>query len=568
MRKGTIRAVILCALLAAFLPACGKAGEGATVEGERFYTLELAAPSVDLYTWQRVVLPAPTAAAPDGSDVTDRVRVAVKYEDGSVYVPERLYAPGSEFRAGRAGRYTAEYALYHENGGVAARKTAVITASDEGDPESGIEADGLIGEAAYSEGFRTGLNGNMTVKYRFSQKGVYLGVDVKDGNLIYNRYVAGRFTQSDGFEVYLNLGGGADDVLNGRCYRIQVNVAGDVWVGQAKSGRVGFELNERLQPPRGINYHGTRTEVGGGIYDHTYLDTDEGYTCELYLPYLMLDIDPATLPDTVGIAFSHRDVASSRAEEIQMGAPFNAYYSDVQLPAGVDQVIHTNGSNYVLTSYDAYSVTALYRKLYVKGTERTGICEPQTAPMLKIDGAADEAAWAGAADVAGGLPAGIAAKALLREEGLYVRVDADDATVTTGPYEDIAAGDCVQINIAAGETLGQTELRQGYGIAAKCVEINPAGRVNLKYLNKGGSVFWGGFDYKAKAAERAGGYGVTLFIPAYELGITPDAATTPKLCIGVVDNGGGAPSSAADYAYSCDRANPAAYIAAGRQVGR
>lgn len=519
------------------------------VAGEKGYTLTLSETEIAGFTDTETYLPVPTAKDGTGADVTDRVKVEVLYADGREQSPAHRYSLYNAFVANESGNYIAAYSVENEEGKVMARATASVSISDTPIADAGIEIDGVADDAAYSlmPSYSTGVNGNLTFKYHFTDDGMYIAADVKDAQLIYSDYVVSHFTQSDGFEIYLNLSEEEGDLLNEDCFKIQVNVNGLVRVYGASEGRVLYEINERIVPDFKLQVHGTKTEVSDEEA-LSYYDLDNGYTFEGYFSYAQLGIE--SIPDAIGVAFTHRDVSSANASLINDGAQANQFFRDVDLPDNVTQIILDNGKTYEWETYDTYAITALYNTLYLRG-EHKGVAAPQAEYAVTVDGAADEGAWTNAdAFTLGEDKASV--KAFTDESGLYAFVEVNDGAVASGKNGSIYGGDCVQLRIASGETLRSDALPKGMQKGDRIVTIAPDGRAEKSYLNPASLLFVGGFDVAYAVSETDAGYAVEIFVPAYALGV---AAGDPiGICVGLIDSDGETNTTISDFIYAsaCD----------------
>lgn len=520
-----------------------------TIEGEKAYTLTLSETEIAGFTDTETYLPVPTAKDGTGADVTDRVKVEVLYADGRVQSPAHRYSLYNAFVANESGNYIAAYSVENEEGKVMARATASVSIKDIPITDAGIEIDGVADDAAYSlmPAYSTGVNGNLTFKYHFAEEGMYIVADVKDTQLIYSDYVVSRFTQSDGFEIYMNLSGEDGDLLNESCFKIQVNVNGLVRIYGASEGKVIYELNERIAPEYKLQVHGTKTKVSCES-DLSYYDKDTGYTFEAYFSYAQLGIE--SVPDAIGIAFTHRDVSSANPSLINDGAQANQLFCDVDLPDNVTQIILDNGKTYDLETYETYAITALYNTLYLRG-EHKGIAAPQGAYSVFVDGNADESAWENAEMLSLG-DGNASIKAFTDESGLYVFVAVNDSAIAAGNNGSIYGGDCVQLRIAAGETLLSDTLPKGMQKGDRIVTVAPDGRVEKSYLNPASLLFVGGFDAAYAVLETDSGYAVEFFIPAYSLGVAEGEPV--GLCVGVIDSNGESNTTVSDFVYTsaCD----------------
>lgn len=548
--KWCIAGVVLA--LVFFAAACANSAPppaSEIVAGEKGYTLTLSETEIAGFTDTETYLPVPTAKDGTGADVTDRVKVEVLYADGREQSPAHRYSLYNAFVANESGNYIAAYSVENEEGKVMARATASVSISDTPIADAGIEIDGVADDAAYSlmPSYSTGVNGNLTFKYHFTDDGMYIAADVKDAQLIYSDYVVSRFTQSDGFEIYLNLSEEEGDLLNEDCFKIQVNVNGLVRVYGASEGRVLYEINERIVPDFKLQVHGTKTEVSDEEA-LSYYDLDNGYTFEGYFSYAQLGIE--SIPDAIGVAFTHRDVSSANASLINDGAQANQLFRDVDLPDNVTQIILDNGKTYEWETYDTYAITALYNTLYLRG-EHKGVAAPQAEYAVTVDGAADEGAWTNAdAFTLGEDKASV--KAFTDESGLYAFVEVNDGAVASGKNGSIYGGDCVQLRIASGETLRSDALPKGMQKGDRIVTIAPDGRAEKSYLNPASLLFVGGFDVAYAVSATDTGYAVEFFIPAYSLGVAEGESI--GICVGVIDSDGETNTTISDFIYAsaCD----------------
>lgn len=465
------------------------------VGGEKSSTIKLSTETMTVNVGQTVYLPTAVAVDGDGKDITNRVMVEVLSPDGTQYIPEVSYFPMS-FSTVESGNYVARYTIYGDNSTVVTRKYAVITSRINTVAE-GFVIDGVLNELQYSEmpSYISGLNSNVVVQSYFDDNGVYLGVDVKDSNLIYNDYVVGRFTQTDGFALYMDFANGSSVLLNDLCYKLEVNVNGDVWISKAKQSKVGFELQESLQPQYRLQLHGTKTVVDSSDLK-PYRDEDEGYTFEVYLPYSVLGV--SAKPQQVGFALSHRDVSSMYSDEIQDGSQYNMCYNEVQLPKNMTQEVFDNGNNYTLQWYDAYSLTALYNTLYVEGNK--GIATTQVEPVATIDGQATDEIYNNATEVSIGKAT---VKAVSDSSGVYIF-----ATTTSGN---------LTVAVASNEQHGSTQLGNDYKQDGKRIEFVDGG-LYISSLSKSANKFVMGIDRQIAVRQSDGTVYIEIFIPHYEIG--------------------------------------------------
>lgn len=502
MRKSIVAVILtLLLLLGGCVPVLpDEPSEPDVIAGQPAVNLQLSVETLDVSVGQNVYLPVPSATDGQGTDITRQVRMYVNAPDGSEYIPETRYMYPVMFCAAQSGRYVAVYTVYDGEMNVLTRKYAVIN-SRENAVADGFRIDGVLNEQQYSQmpDYVAGLNSAVTVRTYFDDNGMYAGVDVKDDNLIYNDYVVGRFTQSDGFELYLNFASEDSVLLNERCFRLQVNVNGDVWISKAKQSKVGFELQESIQPQYRLQLHGTKTAVGAEDLK-TYRDDDVGYTFEIYLPYAVLGVDGK--PDKIGFALSHRDVSSVNSDEIQDGSENNRCYDEVRLPENFTQTVFDNGNNYTLQWYDAYSLAALYNILYVTG-EHKGIATVQQQSGIVADGYDSDEVYGDATVVYAGQAV---VKAVGSEKGIYLF-----ATF---------ASDELMIAIATDKQHLTDSLGNGYD--SEGIRITFAGGALLTgSLTPSGLQFVFGCDRLTAVRYGAGVKYIEMFIPAYETGDGP-----------------------------------------------
>lgn len=491
------------------------------VGGEKSATLKLSAETMTVNVGQTVYLPTAVAEDGQGNDVTSRVMVEVLSPDGTQYIPEIPYFPMT-FSAVESGNYVARYTIYGDNSSVVTRKYAVIT-SRENTVAEGFVIDGVLNETQYSEmpSYIGGLNSNVVVESYFDDNGVYLGVNVKDSNLIYNDYVAGRFTQTDGFALYMDFANGSSVLLNNLCYKLEVNVNGGVWISKAKQSKVGFELQESLQPQYRLQLHGTKTAVDSSDLK-PYRDEDEGYTFEVYLPYSVLGV--TAKPQQVGFALSHRDVSSMYSDEIKDGSQYNMCYDEVQLPKDMTQEVFDNGNNYTLQWYDAYSLTALYNTLYVEGNK--GIATTQVEPQTTVDGQATDEIYNNATEVSAGQAT---VKAVSDSNGVYIFATTNSDSLT--------------VAIASTAQHSSTQLGNDYKQDGKRIEL-VGGSVYISALSQSANKFVMGMDRQIALRQSDGTVYIEMFIPHYEIG-----QGSWFVCVGDGD------------VFSCNIDNPSLYTA-------
>ena len=343
MRK-FISALAFVMLFAVMLTACSKS-DVKEVE------LDTSAREMELVLGERITLPQPI----DG----DAVNLEILYQDGSVYVPSHRYSLSADFTAHFEGKYYAIYTLTAENGETA--KT-VLTLNVKGEAlGEGISIDGVLDEAVYSAGYRTGVDGNMLFKYHFAENGILIGVKVSDTQLVYNDYLVSRFSQSDGFEVCFNFSGETGDRLNASCRKIRFGMNGEVYVYEPTEAKSYYELNEAKTAllMQAVRIHGTKSAVGSD--DITEIDTDTGYVVEAFLSYKMLGVEAPS--GDIGVAFTHRDITAVSAALAMQNGGGNRYFCSVELPEGVQTVLFDNGESYTYSSYDVLAFTEKYIRL-------------------------------------------------------------------------------------------------------------------------------------------------------------------------------------------------------------
>lgn len=561
--KKIVCVLLLCAF-ALGIAACAPEEEGpelSVVGGETPAVLELSAEEVNAVCGERIDLPVPVLRLGDGTETAEGVEVELLRSDGSVHVPAYAYADLPTFRPAAADTYYAVYTA--EVGDAELTRTARIYASDPAAPE--IEVDGVLNDAAYSafRTYKTGIDGNLSVRLARGEEGLSVGVEVSDTNLIYNTYVSKKFLQSDGFEICLDLSGSFGMLLNTSCFKIQANVNGVLWVSRASSGKVLYELDERLtaSAPSAMRFIGTCTDVAGDEVK-THTDTDVGYTLEIYLPYSLLGTDAA---DVIGITCAHRDVSSVEAGVYEVGAAGNEYFSETELPENFSE-ISKGDTSFAFDQVESTSFPALYNKCYLTGD--AGVGKGTADCEITVDGAADEGAWASAqtasvqAVSAENGTATAAFQFFATEEGLYLFASVTDGTVSSaggGVYAD----DCVQFNITASDELSASSLPGDFFTKSRSLTVSASGQVRMTYLNKEGYLFAGGFDCTSALVRTQGGYAVEAFIPAYEIGL--DSAALCGVCCGLI-NCDGAATAASDMAYSCDRQAPNTYAIVLKEV--
>lgn len=548
---------LLLSVLAIFaFTACGggTAVTPDTLKGEDALELELSAYEVATVCGRKTDLPVPML----GGEETENVKVRIVTTDGKVFVPDYDYASLPAFRPNEAGTYYAVYtAVVNEK---TQSKTARINVSEA--PDAGeIKVDGVLDDAKYAEipAYKTGINGNMTVRLAFGETGFYLGVDVKDDNLIYNTYVSKKFLQSDGFEVCLDFAGKSDPMLNDKCVKFQANVGGVVWISRASGGRMLYELDERLvnYSTFVMRYNGTRTDVASDDFK-TYTDTDTGYVFEAYMPYELLGF--TDIADTIGITCNHRDISSNVANEYRVGGSGNMYFTEAKLP---DNFAEKNNQN---TSYEfehltGASMTALYNKCYLTGNK--GIAVSRNACEITVDGDDAEEKWNTAATSveltatsAEGGTAAMEAKAFATEAGLYVFAKVADANVSSLAASDTFANDGVRILVASADDIGKSTLPAGLDTLSRSIVISATGQTRISLLGGDEYEFLGGMDIVKAVKRTATGYNVEIFVPAYEIGLNDSDFI--GLCFGLV-NCDGTATAASDAVYSGTRTAPNAY---------
>ncbi|MGN1077648.1 MAG: hypothetical protein ACI4ST_03955 [Candidatus Gallimonas sp.] len=544
---------ILSGLLLLFfvfgITACGTditVREPEIQEGERPVSLILDSDEVNAYCGERISLPVPSFSS--GSTQVD---VEIMTADGSIYIPKHRYDDMPYFRAYEPGAFYAIYSAEAQGKSFSAIAKIYVGERTE---SSGVVIDGVLNDAAYGEipTYVTGINGNMSLKMAFVEDGICIGAEVLDDNLIYNTYVSKKFSQSDGIEICLDLGGKFENKLNSRCLKIQMNVNDVMWISRASSGLALYELDERLvtYSEYKIQYHGTRTDVASDNYK-TYTDRDIGYSVEVFLSYDLLGF--RDLPDVIGVTCAQRDISSNVTAEYQVGASGNRYFSETYIPDGLVEISQP-GSSFEFDQFTSTSFTVLYNKCYLTGNK--GIGQNRTGIAIAADGVKEEAIWENAPSktVISGSATAIF-RYLVRQEGLYVFAEVFDDTLSENVSADIYANDCIQIAIADGSVLSSGELPVGI-VKSRVLTLSATGQTDMAYLNRGDAVFGGGFDCVKAVRKTDGGYCAEAFIPAYEIGM--DFYDVCGLCFGFLNNEDSV-SAFEDMVFSCERTSPNGY---------
>ncbi len=357
---------VLAAILAAVLVLTGcRTSDG---------TLTIPMLEEDVFVGKTITLPAAVAKDATGGDISDTVCVEVLFQDGSVYVPEHRYSLSSTFTAHTAGKYFAVYTVHTAEGGIAAKETLEFDVA-KAEIDAGIKIDGVLDEDLYSEGYRTGVDGNLLFKYHFANNGLLVGVEVTDTQIVYNDYLVSRLTQSDGFSLYFNFSGEESDRLNASCRKLLVSLHGEVYIYVPSEAKSFYELHEGKSAllEHALRIHGTKSAVGeDSVTDD---DVDTGYIFEAFLPYEMLGIEVPG--ECIGIAFAHRDISSTVSAAVTLSGNENRYFSSVVVPDGLVPILSDNEQNYVYATYEAFAFTNLYDKLFLTG-EQAGITPAQT----------------------------------------------------------------------------------------------------------------------------------------------------------------------------------------------
>ncbi len=359
-------------VFAAVLAACILVGCSQSTAGD--CTLTLAKQEETVFVGKTVTLPAPVAKDAAGGDISDSVRFSVLFQDGSVYIPEHRYSLSPTFTAHTAGKYYAVYTVPGADGRVLAKETLELEVG-KAEMDAGIRIDGVLDEKMYSEGYRTGVDGNLLFRYYFAKNGLLVGVSVTDTQIVYNDYLVSRLTQSDGFSICFNFSGEEGDRLNASCRKLLVGLHGEVYLYVPSEAKSFYELHEGKSAllEHALRIHGTKSAVGeDSVTDD---DVDTGYVFEAFLPYEMLGVEAPG--ERIGIAFAHRDVASTVQAAVTISAGENRYFSSVSVPDGLMPILSENEQNYVYATYEAFAFTNLYHKLFVTG-EQAGIVPVQT----------------------------------------------------------------------------------------------------------------------------------------------------------------------------------------------
>lgn len=554
MKKKTLKALFL--LAAVILAASVLFGCSAKTAGGEGYKITLEKQEADVFAGEKFTLPAPVAVNTAGTDISDVVLVEVLFQDGSVYIPAHRYSLSPEFTAHTVGKYYAVYTVKTDDGRTVAKETLAIDVA-KADTGAEIHIDGVLDEALYSEGYRTGVDGNLLFKYYFAQKGIFIGVEVADTQLVYNDYLVSRLTQSDGFEICLNFSGEESDRLNASCRKIRVSLNGEVYVYVPSEAKSFYELNESMTAllDHAVRIHGTKSVVGSKAVSS--LDEDTGYVFEAFLEYESLGVDVPS--EYIGIAFAQRDMTSVHAVSAALGGVGNRYFSEVEWPDGIQPVLSENGQNYVYTTYEALALTCLYNKLYFEG-EHSGVAVPQANCAIQIDGIADEALWSSAADV-GSIRNGTAradAKAFVDSNGLYVCIEVLDKDIHVLALGDIFGSDCVQLRVACADTVAADSLPKGFGTPDKVITLSPSGAVLKTCLNASALLYTRGFDSLQAVQVSKDGYTAEIFIPAYAYG-----GASPAVCIGFIHNETFEYAGVGSMTFSCNSNTPSAYTKIG-----
>ncbi len=546
MKNKAIRTLITWAFITIMLLAlCACSTE--KIPGEDGYAITLEDTVTELTVGKTATLPVPRATAPDSTDMSRSVTVEILFRDGTVFVPEHSYSLSPRFTPHLPGEYYAVYKLVVD-GSTVAMTTLPLTATEEEIGE-GITVDGVLDESLYSAEYRTGVDGNLSFRYYFTDKGVFIGVRVADNNLIYNDYLVARLTQSDGFEIALNFSGEESDRLNPSCRKLRVSLNGEVYVYTPSPSRSFYELNESMtaQLKHALRLHGTGSAVGKS--EMTSLDIDTGYVFEAFLSYDLLAVEAPK--EAMGIAFTHRDITGTAAASVILGGPGNRYYSEIVLPDGIKPVLAENGRDYEYSNYEELALTCLYNKLYITGNS-TGVATPATACAANVNGIADDAIWSSAQSLDCGkiASAKVTAKAFRDANGLFVYVEVEDKDVTVPVHGDIFNGDCVRIRVAPEALHSSKKLIAGFDASGIILTLSPGGATQRSSLNPGALVYVRGFDALSFIRVTENGYCAEVFIPSYEYG-----GGTPGVCIGVTN--GSATS------YSCNENDPSTYAEIG-----
>lgn len=369
MKKAVVKSTVwLCAVLfcTLLLSACVKE----SLSDDR-YTLQLAEGPKTVTVGKTITLPEPKAINPAGEDISHTVMVEVLYQDQSVYVPEHRYAFSPDFTPSLVGTYHAVYSVCEEDGQVLAKATYTVRAEKE-ILAGGIRIDGVLEEEVYSEGYSTGVEGNLSFRYAFCENGLLVGVEVADTQLVYNNYLVSRLTQSDGFAICFDFCGEEDDRLNDSCRKLVVGLNGEVYIYVPSESRSFYELSESMTAllDHAVRLHGTKSAVDGK--SATEADTDNGYVFEAFLSYDLLQVEAPSAP--IGIAFAHRDITSATSSAASMSGGGNRYFSSVELSEGILPILFDNTQNFVYSTYEDFAFTSLYHKLDATG----GITAPST----------------------------------------------------------------------------------------------------------------------------------------------------------------------------------------------
>ncbi len=355
---------IICLLImaAAFFGCTEK------IPGEAPYTIEAGTAVLQAELGETVVLPPLTATAPDGKEISDGMMLEILYTDGSVYMPKHRLSLCSEFAAYKEGKYYAVYTL-EINGSTLAKETVEIEVrtADHGD----LTVDGTAKETLYSAPYITGVQDGLSFRFCPVENGIFIFVQVADTQLIYNDYLVSRITGSDGFEISLNFSGETGYGLNSSCRKIRVCADGRAYVYSPSASGSLYEVNEAMTAglSYAVNVDGTVCVMSGnGI---AALDTDTGYTFEAYLSYKALGVGAPQ--ESVGIAFTHRDITVADEAFTAIGAVGNKYFSTVDLPEGIIPILSQNGKDYEYATYEDLAMTEYYSTMYISGENKGNI---------------------------------------------------------------------------------------------------------------------------------------------------------------------------------------------------
>ena len=113
MKKNKIKLAYL--LLSTLLVGCNRQQPStdltpSTIEGEKYF-FEVENKTLTTKVYDKISLPSFIALNANGEDISSNVTLSIRYEDGSVYVPEYIWGYYTSFVAYEEGNYYAEYIL-------------------------------------------------------------------------------------------------------------------------------------------------------------------------------------------------------------------------------------------------------------------------------------------------------------------------------------------------------------------------------------------------------------------------------------------------------------------------